>query len=100
EFYRSQNDSFELALKLRDCAFVQARIENREQALEMLREAEKILESMTPETLSEKPTNRVLFQNLIENEVLIRTRIVDLQRLRKQILSGKEVRGGYSTSML
>lgn len=97
EFYRTQNDPFELAEKLKDWAFLQARIENREKALEILKEAEAILESLTPEALSETDSNRrVLFQNLIENEVLIRTKIVDLQRLRKQILSGEEVRGGYT----
>jgi hypothetical protein len=100
EFYRTQNDPFELAQKLRDWAFLQARIENRKKALEILQEAEAILESLTPEALSQKQSKRVLFQNLIENEVLIRTKLVDIERLREQILSGDEVRGSYSIGMI
>jgi tetratricopeptide (TPR) repeat protein len=98
DFYRTQNDRFGLAQKLRDLAFLLARIENRPKALECLDEAEGIMQSMTPEELSQTHHPRALLQHLIENEIHIHTRISDLQRLRNQIQSGNEVRGGYSIS--
>jgi hypothetical protein len=96
DFYRTQNDRFGLAQKLRDLAFLLARIENRPKALECLDEAEGIMQSMTPEELSQTHHPRALLQHLIENEIHIHTRISDLQRLRNQIQSSNEVRGSYS----
>jgi hypothetical protein len=86
-YFRSVNDLLNSALYLTNLATLVAANGEKQRALDLLGEAEEIVTRMTPETLAAMNKQASLLSNLLQNEILLRMRVAQIQRMRHEILS-------------